>query len=136
MSMFVARSNHPFVLNEELTMNTTIRTKVRAAIYCLCGATTLCALQATAIAADDALPTRRVSYADLDISKPAGAKVLYRRIEAAARDVCGFDTSSVLRPTAQNRACITQAVDVAVKRVNSVALSELHSAKAIHLAGY
>lgn len=117
-------------------MNATIRTKLCAAIYCLCGATTLCALQATAIAATDTLPTRRVSYADLDISKPAGAKVLYRRIEAAAREVCMLDTSKVVRATARDRACIYQAIDVAVKRVNSVALSELHSAKVIHLAAY
>jgi UrcA family protein len=135
MSMFVARSNHPLFTIEEFTMNTRIRTKLCAAIYCLCGATTLCAVQATAIAAADSLPTRRVSYADLDISKPAGAKILYRRIEAAAREVCVFDSSKVGRATAQERACINQAIDIAVKHVNSVALSELHSAKAIHLAG-
>jgi len=116
-------------------MNTRIRTKICTAICCLCGATTLGALQATAIAADDSLPTRRVSYADLDISKPAGAKVLYRRIEAAAQEVCTLETRKVVRATAQERACINQAIDIAVKHVNSVALSDLHSAKAIHLAG-
>src|SRR5580704_6786112 len=133
--MFVARLNHPFFIIEELTMNTRIRTKICTAICCLCGATTLGALQATAIAADDSLPTRRVSYADLDISKPAGAKVLYRRIEAAAQEVCTLETRKVVRATAQERACINQAIDIAVKHVNSVALSDLHSAKAIHLAG-
>ena len=116
-------------------MNTRIRTKLGTAMYCLCGATTLCALQVTAIAADDSLPTRRVSYADLDISKPAGAKILYRRIEAAAREVCVPGTREVVRATAPERACINQAIDMAVKHVNSVALSELHSGKAIHLAG-
>jgi UrcA family protein len=133
--MFVARSNHPFPTIEELTMNTTIRTKLCAAICSLCGATTLCALHAPAIAAADSLPTRRVSYADLDISKPAGAKVLYGRIEAAAREVCLLDTSTLVGATARDRACINQAIDIAVKHVKSVALSELHSARVIRLAG-
>jgi UrcA family protein len=135
MKMFVARSNHPFFTVEEMTMNTDIRTKLCAAIYCLCGATTLCALQAPAFAAADNLPTRRVSYADLDISKPAGAKVLYGRIEAAAREVCLLDTSTLVGATARDRACINQAIDIAVKHVNSAALSELHSARVIRLAG-
>lgn len=116
-------------------MNTTTRTSLHAAIYCLCGATSLCALQATAVAADDTLPTRKVSYADLDISKPAGAKVLYRRIEAAARQVCVSDASRDLRAAEQQRACIDRAIEGAVKGVNSIALSDLHSAAAIHFAG-
>lgn len=115
-------------------MNTINRTKFCAVIYCLCGATSLCALQATANAAADALPARRVSYADLDISKPAGAKTLYRRIEAAARLVCEPDAGKDLGAAQRGRACIQQAIDSAVNRVDSVALSELHAAKVIHLA--
>jgi UrcA family protein len=89
----------------------------------------------TASAAADALPTQRVSYADLDISKPAGAKVLYRRIDAAAHQVCVFDASRDLRVAERERACVNGAIDKAVKDVNSAALSELHAANAIHLAG-
>ena len=115
-------------------MKTVIRPTFRAAIYGLYGAATLCALQATAIAAADALPVRRVSYADLDISKPAGAKILYRRIEAAARAVCEPDAGKDLGAAKRGRACIKQAIDQAVSRVDSVALSELHAAAVIHLA--
>jgi UrcA family protein len=115
-------------------MNATIRKKLHAAIYCLCGATTVCALQATASIVEDDPPTRRVSYADLDISKPAGAKILYRRIEAAAQEVCVFDTIKDLGAAQRQRTCINRAVDNAVKGVNSVALSELHAANVIHLA--
>jgi len=68
-------------------MNNTIRNTLGAASFFLCGALTLGALQATARVADDSVPTQKVSYADLDISKPAGAKVLYRRIVAAANRV-------------------------------------------------
>ena len=114
-------------------MKFTTRTTLCTTLYCLCGAMTLLALQ-TASAGDDALPSRRVSYADLDISKPAGAKVLYRRIEAAAHQVCGFEGMKGLAATDRSRACIDQAITAAVTQVNSVALSDLHSAHAIHLA--
>ena len=117
-------------------MNITTRTKLYTTIYCLCGAATLSALHTTAHAADDALPSRRVSYADLDISKPAGAKVLYRRIEAAAEQVCGNEGRRNLSAMTRNRACIDEAVATAVARVNSVALRDLHSTHTIHLASH
>ena len=48
----------------------------------------LAAGQALAGSTDDP-PTVTVSFADLDLSKPAGAETLYQRIQAAARTVCG-----------------------------------------------
>ena len=98
-------------------MNTTNQSKLRAAIYCLYGAGSLCAVQ-TASAAIDSMPTRIVSYADLDISKPAGAKVLYHRIAAAAQQVCVLDIKD-LGAAQRDRTCIRQAIDTAVKGVNS-----------------
>jgi len=115
-------------------MNTIIRTKLRAAVLSAYAATSLCALQTTAHAADDALPTQKVSYADLDISKAAGAKALYRRIEAAARQVCAVEYTKDLDVAALNRGCMKQAVDGAVERVDSAALSNLNANNAIHLA--
>jgi len=115
-------------------MNTIVRTKLCTAIVCLYGATALCTLQ-VANAAADALPTRRVSYADLDISKPPGAKVLYRRITAAAHEVCTFEGVKELAASYRYRDCIDQAIDAAVQQVNSAALSELHFTGVIHLAG-
>ncbi|MEP6886544.1 MAG: UrcA family protein [Gammaproteobacteria bacterium] len=114
-------------------MNTTIQSQLRAAICCVCGATGLCALQGTAGAAVDNLTSRTVSYADLDISKPAGAKTLYRRIVAAAQQVCvlGFKD---LGAAQQDRTCAQQAIDSAVKAVNAAALSDLRPAASIHLA--
>jgi UrcA family protein len=112
-------------------MNTTIQTKLRAAICCVYGATGLCAL--TAGAAVDTVPSRTVSYVDLDISKPAGAKILYRRIASAAQQVCVLGIKD-LGAAQRDRACVQQAIDSAVKGVNSSALSDLHSAASIRLA--
>ena len=42
-----------------------------------------------AIASTEALPTVRVSYADLDLSLPGDVAKLHRRAERAVREVCG-----------------------------------------------
>jgi UrcA family protein len=114
-------------------MNSNIQTQLRSILFCLCAAINLGALK-TAHAADDALPTKTVSYADLDISKPAGAKVLNRRIVAAAHQVCAYDGTHDLATLAWQRSCTNQAIDSAVKSIDSVALSGLRTIKVIHLA--
>ncbi len=114
-------------------MNMTQNT-IRAATYFLAGAITLCALQATARAADDALPARTVSYADLDISKPAGAKVLYHRIKAAANEVCGYSVSGDMGSRQRQYDCVQASIDKAVKDVDSPALSALRPGSLVHLA--
>ncbi len=40
-------------------------------------------------AAQEGVRAKVVSFADLDLSKEAGARTLLRRIRSAARDVCG-----------------------------------------------
>jgi UrcA family protein len=115
-------------------MNITFKNTLRAASFFLCGALTLGTLQATARAADDGLPKERVSYADLDISKPAGAKTLYHRIVAAANRVCSVDTRMYIPTQKGVRECTDTAIDKAVKDVGSPALSALRPTAAIHLA--
>ena len=115
-------------------MNNTIQNTARAAAFFLCGAIAFGALQVSAQAADYALPTRKVSYADLDISKPAGAQVLYRRIVAAARQVCAFDGSKDLAVLLRSDKCVDHAIDNAVKEVGSPALSALRPNAVIHFA--
>jgi UrcA family protein len=118
-----------------MIMNNTIQNSARAATLVLCGAIALGAFQATAHAADDALPSRRVSFADLDISTPAGAKVLYSRITAAAHQVCGVDGYKDLSTMQWVNTCTDQAIDKAVKDVGSTALSALRPPKVlIHFA--
>jgi UrcA family protein len=114
-------------------MNMTQNT-IRAATFFLAGAITLCALQATARAADDGLPKQTVSYADLDISKPAGAKVLYHRIKAAANEVCGYSVSGDMGSSRRQYDCVQATIDKAVKDVDSPALSALRPSTLVHLA--
>jgi UrcA family protein len=116
-----------------MIMNTTIQNTARAASFLLCGAIALCTLQVTAQAAD-ALPSKKVSYADLDISQPAGAKVLYGRIVKAANEVCRSTWFSSFGAVQTVNQCINQAIDNAVKDVGSPALSALRQNSAIHLA--
>ncbi|MEO7208851.1 MAG: UrcA family protein [Steroidobacteraceae bacterium] len=115
-------------------MNTTIQNPARATAFLLCGAIALCTLQVTARAADDGLPSRKVSYADLDISKPAGAKVLYTRIVRAAKAVCEFSASDPLGASQLITRCVDHAIDNAVKDVGSPALSALRPNSVIHFA--
>jgi UrcA family protein len=114
-------------------MNMTQNT-IRAASFFLAGAITLCALQATARAADDGLPKRTVSYADLDISKPAGAKILYHRITAAANEVCAYGAYWEISTRQKQHDCVQAAIDKAVKDVDSPALSALRPGSLVHLA--
>jgi UrcA family protein len=117
-----------------MIMNTTIQNTARAAAFLLCGAIAVCTLQLTAHAADEGMPSKRVSYADLDISKPAGAKVLYKRIVKAANEVCqinGFESFAAAQLV--NR-CMDRAIDNAVKDVGSPALSALRPSTPLHVA--
>ena len=115
-------------------MNATFQNTLRAASFFLCGALTLGTLQATARAADTGLPSERVSYADLDISKPAGAKVLYRRIVAAANRVCSVNGYTYKLTENGARECTNHAIDKAVEDVGSPALSAMRPTSAIHFA--
>jgi UrcA family protein len=66
------------------------------------------------------IPTKKVSFRDLDLSTASGAEALYERITDAAREVCrGIEPKSM-------RACRTQAVADAVKLVGSPLVSSVH----------
>jgi UrcA family protein len=110
------------------------RSKQVQAIQVAVGAAILSASLLTAArAAEDPAPGKVVSYADLNILTPAGAKVLYQRIQWAARQVCPPDNFHDLAVW-HARQCIQKSVDEAVKTVHSPALSALHSQNVIRLA--
>ena len=69
-----------------------------------------------------------VHYADLDVSQPAGAAVLYRRIRNAAKEVCA-PLNSRIDAGLQLDACVEEAVMNAVKGVNRPALTAVLDAK-------
>lgn len=79
--------------------------------------------------ADEPADTRgmKVSFADLDLSKEAGAKVLYRRIQNAATSVCGRVDSREIARYRLYRQCYDDAIEAALKEVNSSSLYAVHN---------
>jgi UrcA family protein len=75
-------------------------------------------------------PAVRVSYADLDIHSEAGAKVLYSRLKRASEEVCGIQSHVIngsLAATKNARACYREALEVSVKKIDSDALTGIHT---------
>ena len=68
--------------------------------------------------------TRVVKYADLDLGREAGARTLYARLAAAAREVCEPDFFGV-QPSVGRAHCIENAIDAAVVSVNAPTLTVL-----------
>jgi UrcA family protein len=67
-----------------------------------------------------------VSFRDLDLSTASGAAKLYRRIQAAARNVCQYEPTSPREPIIW-KYCVRPAVDAAVAKVDNPLLTQLHS---------
>ena len=90
------------------------------AVLCLAAAATLsCAAPALA-QTSDAVPSVLVKYGDLDTRSPAGAQVLLRRIEAAAKTACGGEPDvRQLSRWAGFEACRRSAVARAVVAIGS-----------------
>jgi len=116
-------------------MNKAIRMKLYTAVYCAFGTAALGTLTAPAGAAEEAVPSKTVRFDDLDITKPAGAKVLYRRIQAAAQEVCQIvPMTREMQLMSIEHACIVRAIDNAVRKVNAPALTELRFGSGLRLA--
>jgi hypothetical protein len=78
-------------------------------------------------AADPGVKSISVSYADLDLSKPAGTQTLYARIKAAARRVCGpVDNYTFVTPSKTFRKCYEKSIADAVVQVDRPSLTALH----------
>ena len=87
---------------------------------------------APSMAADgDVVSQAVVKYGDLNLSNPRGAAELYRRITAAAREVCNaFDVDNHdpgLRASAE--ACVGKAISGAVTDVSRPELFAIYNAK-------
>ncbi|HWM68188.1 MAG TPA: UrcA family protein [Steroidobacteraceae bacterium] len=70
-----------------------------------------------------------VSYVKADLSQPASAESLYKRIQFAARTVCHEPNPHELSRFANYRLCVEKAVDAAVTQVDATALTALHRSK-------
>jgi UrcA family protein len=105
-----------------ITSQTKLLTRASITAFVLC--TSLVAYSASA---EPKAKSQAVSYADLDLSKPAGAQTLYKRIKAAARNVCGpVDQYTFQTPSKTFRACFDKAVADAVAQVDRPSLTALH----------
>jgi UrcA family protein len=90
---------------------------------------TLFGMNANATSIADA-PTQKVDFKDLDLSKQADAKRLYRRLQMAAGEVCiGYPIAEGLRNSPRAR-CEQAAVTHAVETIAHPNLTALHVAKA------
>jgi UrcA family protein len=79
---------------------------------------------------DGDIPQQVVKFGDLNLNSSAGAATLYRRIQRAAERVCeGPLGVRELSIAARSEACIAQAIERAVKDVNTQTLTSLHWAK-------
>jgi len=77
--------------------------------------------------ASDDVPAVHVRYDDLNLASPDGTAELYRRIAAAAEEVCPKPERDVLGVlhTAVSRACRAQAIAGAVHQVHDQHLAAL-----------
>ena len=99
-----------------------ITTAIFGALALSCGA--------ASIAADRTdLPQIVVKFGDLNLSNPQGAAVLYGRIRAASRVVCGRFDDRELAAKMRLDACVRKAISDAVTKVGQPELFAIYNAK-------
>jgi len=111
-------------------MNTTTTSlSFRAALAtAMFGALTI-SLATVCTAAETDPPQITVKYADLKVSNPQGAAVLYARIQRAARQVCLPVDTGDLSSQARMAACVHQAIVAAIAKVDQPALFDAFNAR-------
>ncbi len=99
----------------------------------LIGALALYAVSPNGLAAEApapaSVPQEIVKFADLDLTRPAGAQELYRRIAHAARDVCETGSAGGSALAIAYGLCIDRAIADAVATVGSPLLTERYEHK-------
>ena len=86
----------------------------------------VCTLGTAPVWADPIQSSITVSFRDLDLSTIAGATTLYRRIQRAANQVCGYHGADLIEQSLW-RACYRSATDDAVRKVNNPLLTAVHT---------
>jgi len=95
-------------------------------VLCLAAAATLSCAAPVLAQTSDAVPSVLVKYRDLNIGSPAGARVLLKRIVAAANTACGGAPDiRELDQRATFEACRKSAVARAVVAVDSPMLTAM-----------
>jgi UrcA family protein len=92
-------------------------------------ATAICGLLGLGLCAvataDPGAASRTVKFADLNISNPSGAHVLYMRIRAAAQVVCSY---YFFATDTDKAGCVRDATAAAVIKINRPALCAVYNA--------
>jgi len=102
------------------TTSTGLRGLIATAIFGFLGLG-LCVVATSGPSAE----SRTVKFADLNISNPSGAHVLYRRIRAAAQVVCSYYFFATDTDKAR---CVRNATADAVTKINQPALTVVYNA--------
>ena len=110
-------------------MNTNA-TVLNAKSFICIAALAACAALSAPVHADDHEVTVRISVrtAGLDLSQPADAREVYRRLYFAARTACGNGNRVGLQPPASFVACYEKALGDAVRSVNRPQLNIVYLA--------
>ena len=115
-------------------MNIILRKRLYTVVSCLLGTLAATGAMTSARAHEQTYQSKLVHFDDLDVRSSAGAKVLYHRIQIAAREVCEPRMERDLAAAAVEHACIDTAIDKAVRQVNAVQLTELRFGTALLVA--
>lgn len=68
-----------------------------------------------------------VRYADLNLGSEQGADVLLRRLDRAAKQVCGMDTSQRGFLRRQQRACYAETLNHAVAAIDAPMVTQIYA---------
>jgi UrcA family protein len=114
--------------------NTSAHSCVNARALTLAALATMClAVAATTVrAADvssDSVPMKTVTYGDLNLTNPQGIERLYRRLVAAAQQVCHALNGRSFEEKQQFSICTSQSIARAVAAVDQPALTALQATK-------
>lgn len=87
------------------------------------------ALVGSAAQAAPEMTTREITvrFADLNLETQAGIETLYSRLNGAARTVCGTADRGDLNANDQVKECRRSAIDAAVAKIGSKALTAHHA---------
>ncbi|HKK22436.1 MAG TPA: UrcA family protein [Pseudohaliea sp.] len=91
-----------------------------AALTLTAGSSLVAARGAEGLPTEDRRAQRTISYADLNLASASGRAILERRIQSAARQVCGdtsYRNAGGLRQATVNRRCFDNAVAEALEVV-------------------
>ncbi len=101
---------------------------MRRTIAAIFAAAAICAFASPAAAAP-APASMTITYADLDLTTDRGASTMLRRINRAARDVCGMDSSATLSlgERREGRACVRETTEQTIAMMARPTVTALYA---------